>query len=178
MGGVMLGKLCRDMHETPYLLIEAHVAALEAESPTSNVTFTAASWTKIHEVIDRDSGCGNCRLVSYASGIRHLYIEEMDVFIQRHFFEAPQQVAIVIDPVARTHGGFAWHGGVPTAQKLLIEPGDSVGKPVDFRQSFKHRAKQRESRGAGRFAGWPIRSRSMPCGLSWCWPRWRPAFTQ
>lgn len=145
VGGVMLGKLCRDARETPYLLIDGHVAALEAESRASNVTFTAESWTKIHEVIDRDFPGAQIVGWYHTHPSFGIFLSEMDVFIQRHFFDAPQQVAIVIDPVADTHGGFSWRNGVPVAQKLVIEPDSATGQGVDLREVVKRRMIQREA---------------------------------
>lgn len=144
VGGILLGKVCRDTRETPYLLIDGHVAALEAESRSSNVTFTAASWTKIHESIDRDFPGAAIVGWYHTHPSFGIFLSEMDVFIHRHFFEAPHQVAIVIDPVANTHGGFAWRAGTPMPQKLLIEPGDSAPQAIDLRESFKRRMRERE----------------------------------
>lgn len=147
VGGVLLGKICRDARETPYLLIDGHVAALEAESRSSNVTFTGESWTKIHEAIDRDFPGAAIVGWYHTHPSFGIFLSEMDVFIHRHFFEAPHQVAIVIDPVANTHGGFAWRAGVPKPQRILLEPDDApAGAPtggVDFRASFRRRERQR-----------------------------------
>lgn len=147
VGGVLLGKICRDARETPYLLIDGYVAALEAESRSSNVTFTGESWTKIHEAIDRDHAGAAIVGWYHTHPSFGIFLSEMDVFIHRHFFEAPHQVAVVIDPVANTHGGFAWRAGVPEPQRILVEADDAqAGAPrtgVDFRASFRRREQQR-----------------------------------
>lgn len=140
VGGVLLGRLCRDRRETPYLFIDGHVAALEAESRASNVTFTGESWTKIHETIDRDFPGASIVGWYHTHPAFGIFLSEMDVFIHRHFFEAPHQVAIVIDPVANTHGGFAWRAGTPTPQRILIEPADAPSG-VDFSTAFRQQAR-------------------------------------
>jgi proteasome lid subunit RPN8/RPN11 len=146
VGGVLLGKLCRDSRETPYLLIDGHVAALEAESRASNVTFTAESWTTIHESIDRDFPGASIVGWYHTHPSFGIFLSEMDVFIHRHFFEAPHQVAIVIDPVANTHGGFAWRAGTPQPQTLLIESSDAVPPPIDLTETFRRRLRERDAR--------------------------------
>lgn len=146
VGGVLLGKVCRDTRETPYLLIDGHVAALEAESRASNVTFTGESWTKIHESIDRDFPGAQIVGWYHTHPSFGIFLSEMDVFIQRHFFEAPHQVAIVIDPVANTHGGFAWRAGKPMPMKLLIEKSDAPAESFDLQETFRRRLRERNAR--------------------------------
>lgn len=158
VGGVLLGKLCRDARETPYLLIDGYVPALAAESSASNVTFTAESWTTIHETIDRESPGASIVGWYHTHPSFGIFLSEMDVFIHRHFFDAPHQVAIVIDPVANTHGGFAWRAGVPAATQLLIESDDAtLTSPVDFRAAFLKRDAERQRRAqsfVGRLGLW------------------------
>ncbi len=144
VGGVLLGKVCRDARETPYLLIDGHVAALEAESRASNVTFTAETWTKIHAAIDRDFPGASIVGWYHTHPSFGIFLSEMDVFIHRHFFEAPHQVAIVIDPIAKTHGGFAWRAGMPMPQKILVEASE-VTRTMDIGESFRRRLRERDA---------------------------------
>lgn len=146
VGGVLLGTLCRDTRETPYLHLEGFVAALAAESRAANVTFTAESWTRIHDTIDRTSPGATIVGWYHTHPSFGIFLSEMDVFIQRHFFEAPHQVAIVIDPIANTHGCFVWQNGVPTEHTMLFEEmaGSDPASPVDFRKAFKQREEHRQ----------------------------------
>ena len=157
VGGVLLGKMCRDARETPYLLVDGHVSALAAESRASNVTFTADSWTTIHETIDRDFTGAQIVGWYHTHPAFGIFLSEMDVFIHRHFFEAPHQVAIVIDPVANTQGGFAWREGTPVPQQLFIEPDGSADTSIDLREAFFRRERALAKRGSsllGRLEMW------------------------
>lgn len=53
VGGVLLGHLCRDPETGRlYLRVTCQVPAEETESTTTSVTFTAATWQRVREVID------------------------------------------------------------------------------------------------------------------------------
>ena len=43
-----------------------------------------------------------------------VFLSEMDLFIQRHFFDQPFQVAVVIETKAREEGCFVWKRGEPS----------------------------------------------------------------
>lgn len=124
VGGVLIGKAHRAENGTPYLLIDSIIPAVAAESRTTNITFTADAWTRIHETIDRDHPGGTIVGWYHTHPAFGIFLSEMDVFICRHFFDLPHQVAIVIDPVAKTHGCFVWCAGVPTQSTMLIEGGE------------------------------------------------------
>jgi proteasome lid subunit RPN8/RPN11 len=121
VGGVMLGKVYRDLTGRPWLWIDAVVPALAAESRSSNVTFTADAWSRIHEIIDRDHPGAMIVGWYHTHPGFGIFLSDMDVFIQRHFFNLPHQIAIVIDPVAHTHGCFVWRDDVPTNEPYWIE---------------------------------------------------------
>ena len=121
VGGVLVGRTYAAENGEPYLLIEAIVPAVAAESRETNITFTADAWTRIHEVIDRDHPDGTIVGWYHTHPAFGIFLSEMDVFICRHFFDLPHQVAIVIDPVARSHGCFTWRNGVPSEGAMVIE---------------------------------------------------------
>lgn len=119
--GVLVGKVFHD-HAGPYLLIDACIAGDAAHSHAANVTFTSATWTKIHEQMDQLHPDG--RIVGWyhthpAFGI---FLSEMDVFIQANFFNLPWQVAFVYDPIGHDEGMFVWRKGVPTREAVITEP--------------------------------------------------------
>ena len=120
VGGVLLGRLAHDCGQ-PYLWIDGHVPALAAPSGGSSVTFTADAWVAIHAAIDRDRP--GAQIVGwYHTHPRFgIFLSPMDVFIQQNFFSLPQQVAIVIDPIANTSGAFLWRDGVPTLDPIRID---------------------------------------------------------
>ena len=129
VGGVLIGKPVKSDDGQAYLFIEAGIPALAAESRETNITFTAEAWTRIHEAIDREYPGRQIVGWYHTHPSFGIFLSEMDVFIQRHFFDLPHQVAIVIDPVARTHGCFIWQSGVPTIGPLLFEGGEPTITP-------------------------------------------------
>jgi proteasome lid subunit RPN8/RPN11 len=134
VGGVLVGKTFATEAGEPYLLIEAIIPAVAAESRETNITFTAEAWTRIHEVIDRDHPGGMIVGWYHTHPAFGVFLSEMDVFICRHFFDLPHQVAIVIDPVAKTHGCFIWRRGVPTEGTMAIEGGAALSAAATPRQ--------------------------------------------
>ena len=97
VGGVLVGRTYAAENGEPYLLIEAIVPAVAAESRETNITFTADAWTRIHEVIDRDHPDGTIVGWYHTHPAFGIFLSEMDVFICRHFFDLPHQVAMVIE---------------------------------------------------------------------------------
>ena len=133
VGGVMLGRPYRH-GERAFLLIDAIVPALEAEQHGANVTFTAETWTQIHTIIDRDHPGASIVGWYHTHPNFGIFLSEMDVFIQRHFFDLPHQVAIVVDPVAHLEGCFVWRDGVPTRDVLHPEDGPPSPPHVEARE--------------------------------------------
>jgi len=119
--GVMVGRMYHDA-AGPYLLIDACIAGDAAHSHAANVTFTSATWTKIHEEMDKlypDERIVGWYHTHPAFGI---FLSEMDIFIQANFFNLPWQVAFVYDPIGGDEGMFVWRNGVPTREPTLAEP--------------------------------------------------------
>lgn len=121
VGGVLVGRPFLSETGAPYLHIEAIIPALAAESRQTNITFTGEAWAKIHETIDCDHPTAAIVGWYHTHPAFGIFLSEMDTFICRHFFDLPHQVAIVIDPVAKSHGCFIWHAGVPTLGPMMIE---------------------------------------------------------
>lgn len=119
--GVLVGKVWHD-DAGPYLLIHASIAGNAASSHAANVTFTAETWTQIHAEMDKSFP--NDRIVGWYH--THpgfdIFLSEMDLFIQRNFFDLPWQVAYVYDPLRGHDGMFVWRNGVPTIEQSIIEP--------------------------------------------------------
>ena len=126
VGGILLGEVCRDERDVPYLFVDGHGPALAAESASSSVTFTAEAWASIHAHIDRE------RPGAAIVGWYHthpnfgIFLSEMDLFIQRHFFDAPHHVAVVIDPVRDESGAFVWREGECFREAVQVD-GGAVG---------------------------------------------------
>jgi proteasome lid subunit RPN8/RPN11 len=161
VGGVLVGRAYAAQNGEPYLLIEAIIPAVAAESRETNITFTAEAWTRIHEVIDRDHPDGTIVGWYHTHPAFGIFLSEMDVFICRHFFDLPHQVAIVIDPVAKTHGCFIWRAGVPSEGAMVIEGGATASSmalpkqpeaskaPSEPQQSFRPKRRSLIRRAVG-----------------------------
>jgi proteasome lid subunit RPN8/RPN11 len=108
-GGVLAGTLCRDEHGA-YLLIEAAIPATDARQGRVSLTFTQESWAGMHAALERDHP--DLAIVGWYHTHPGLgvFLSGQDLFIQRSFFAAPHQVALVVDPTAGTWGAFRWHG--------------------------------------------------------------------
>ncbi len=96
--GVLLGFFCED-DDGLFLSVEAIVRGEAAKTGTAHVTFTQETWNRIHEV--REEKFAKHEIVGWyhthpGFGVQ---FSEMDLFIQRHFFSGPRQIAFVTDPL-------------------------------------------------------------------------------
>ena len=118
--GVLLGNVHRDGGGAPYLWIDASIRGNHAAGKAAQVTFTSETWNHINDEKDRDHP--DKRIVGWyhthpGFGI---FLSDMDVFIQRHFFPEPWQVAFVYDPRGGDEGLFVWRRGETTREEFLI----------------------------------------------------------
>ena len=116
--GVLVGEILKD-DRGPYLSITHTIRGEHAEHHAAQVTFTHDTWAHIHRVMD--SAHANRTIVGWyhthpGFGI---FLSEMDVFIHRHFFNLPWQVAFVVDPIARDEGLFVWREGEPERTRVF-----------------------------------------------------------
>jgi proteasome lid subunit RPN8/RPN11 len=112
IGGILVGKLCRDAGGA-YVRVDTTIDALHAEEKGTELTFTHETWSHVHEVMDRDHP--DLQIVGWyhthpGFGV---FLSDRDVFIHRSFFDLPHQIALVHDPRSREHGVFAWRDGEP-----------------------------------------------------------------
>lgn len=97
--GVLVGEVCRD--ETGlFVSVQAVVRGEAAVSGAASVTFTQATWNRIHETLDRDYP--KQQIVGWYHTHPGFGVEfsEMDLFIQGNFFPAETQVALLTDPLS------------------------------------------------------------------------------
>jgi proteasome lid subunit RPN8/RPN11 len=107
-GGVLAGTLCQDDHGL-YLRVEAAIPATDARQGRASLTFTQDSWAAMHEALERDHpDLGIVGWYHTHPGLG-VFLSGQDLFIQRSFFTAPHQVALVVDPSTGTWGVFRWH---------------------------------------------------------------------
>jgi len=129
--GVLVGTVTTGQ-DRAVVCVEAAVPAAHTEASRSRVTFTHDSWNQIYQVID--SQYPDKQIVGWyhthpGFGI---FLSEYDLFIHRNFFNAPWQIAYVIDPLSQESGCFGWKGGniARTASYNIYSPARAGQLPV------------------------------------------------
>jgi proteasome lid subunit RPN8/RPN11 len=107
-GGFLLGGLHRDRRE--YVEVRGFLPASAVESRRTSLTFTHATWAAMNRRAEQEFP-GELVLgwVHTHPGLG-VFLSSYDLFIHRHFFSQPWQIALVIDPRADQLGFFQWHG--------------------------------------------------------------------
>ena len=109
IGGFLLGGLHMDQRE--YIEIRHFLPAFDARSRAASLTFTHETWARLTRDVDEQFP-GEVIL-----GWHHthpnfgIFLSAYDLFIHRHFFSEPWQVALVVDPHRQEFGFFQWRGG-------------------------------------------------------------------
>lgn len=96
--GVLVGDAFED-DEGLFIQVQAALQGTAARQGATHVTFTHETWDRIHQRIDREFP--DARIVGWYHSHPGFGVEfsEMDLFIQRNFFPAPHQIALVTDPL-------------------------------------------------------------------------------
>lgn len=104
------------------ILVVGAIEARFSEATRASLTFTHETWQYIGEVMEQRYP--EERIVGWfhthpGFGV---FLSGHDMFIHKHFFDQPWQVAYVIDPVAQSRGFFRWEGGevVPCEDFLIL----------------------------------------------------------
>lgn len=97
--GVLAGHVCED-DEGAFVHVEAAIRGRAASQASARVTFTQATWKAIYEDLERDHP--KLKILGWYHSHPGFGVEfsEMDLFIQRHFFSGPTQIALVTDPLS------------------------------------------------------------------------------
>jgi proteasome lid subunit RPN8/RPN11 len=108
--GVLAGNTYRD-ERGGFVYVEASIRGQHAGSHEAQVTFTAKTWNHIHNELDRNYP--DLRILGWyhthpGFGI---FLSDMDLFIHENFFGAPEQLALVYDPLSGEEGLFVWREG-------------------------------------------------------------------
>lgn len=112
VGGILVGEVLRD-ENGPFLKVDDIIEALHAEESGTELTITHATWNHIHQQMDTTFS-GKRILGWYHTHPNFgIFLSERDQFIQQSFFNLPFQIALVYDPVNRTHGVFSWRDSKP-----------------------------------------------------------------
>ncbi len=107
-GGFLLGGYFED--EGEYVEITHFLPAQHTDSSAAQLTFTHETWSQLNrEVERRDDGQ---KVVGWQHTHPNLgvFLSQYDRFIHQHFFSAPWQVALVVDPRRGEFAFFQWSG--------------------------------------------------------------------
>lgn len=101
--GVLAGQVCEDS-EGIFVRVDAAIRGAAASQASTHVTFTQATWNSIHQILERDYP--KLSIVGWYHTHPGFGVEfsDMDLFIQKNFFSAPTQIALVTDPLSGAVG--------------------------------------------------------------------------
>jgi proteasome lid subunit RPN8/RPN11 len=152
VGGVLVGRTPAD-GSLP--LITGAIPAISADERRATLTFTQDAWAHVHRVLDSDFPADEQIVGWYHSHPGFgIFLSGHDLFIHENFFGAPSQIAVVVDPWARSEGAFRWQAGKlavlferPTPSGWVSE-GPDPKMPLDgngIRHTHDGGARQRSS---------------------------------
>jgi proteasome lid subunit RPN8/RPN11 len=109
VGGVLVGRTAAD---GGLPLITGAIPAISADEQRATLTFTQEAWAHVHRVLEREFPPDEQIVGWYHSHPGFgIFLSGHDLFIHENFFNAPSQIAVVVDPHARMEGVFAWRDG-------------------------------------------------------------------
>ena len=108
LGGFLIGGYHHDRQ--PYVEVREFMAAVDVRSRSASLTFTHETWAAMNRDVAQPVSRGaDCGVASHAPRLR-VFLSGYDLFIHRHFFQEPWQIAMVVDPVEQEFGFFQWRG--------------------------------------------------------------------
>jgi len=115
--GVMVGSWKRDA-AGPFVEIHHIIESNATRNGPAEVTFTHDTWGAINR--EMDTKYQALRIVGWYHTHPDfgIFLSEYDVFIHRHFFSGPGQIAWVIDPIRNQEGVFCWRDNQPVLAPL------------------------------------------------------------
>ena len=108
-GGFLLGGVYGERPH--YTVIRNFHPASEALSDAASLTFTHESWAAVTREIELNQPGERILGWHHTHPGMGVFLSAYDLFIQRHFFAQPWQVALVVDPRRREFAFFHWRGG-------------------------------------------------------------------
>lgn len=117
LGGVLLGRACRDERGQPFVVVHDCIRAEHYESTKGSFKFTHDTWSAITR--ERERAAPDLQIVGWYH--THpgwgIFLSGMDLFICENFFNQPLDIAYVIDPCRHNRGMFQWTDAIfATAQ--------------------------------------------------------------
>jgi proteasome lid subunit RPN8/RPN11 len=124
--GVLVGDVYHDA-EGPWCSVTANIRGNHASGRNAQVTFKAETWTDIHQQMEQRYPKQRILGWYHSHPGFGIFLSEMDVFIQHHFFSAPWQIAYVDDPKGGDRGLFVWRKGEPVREQHLVDEDVDAG---------------------------------------------------
>lgn len=126
--GVLVGEVLWDTW--PFLYIDACIEGKCASYNVASVTFTSETWDYIHEELS--SKYPDRKIIGWyhthpGFGI---FLSDMDMFINRNFFNFPWQTAYVYDPQAEQSGFFIWKDSLMKPAIAEVLEDKSIVQPI------------------------------------------------
>jgi proteasome lid subunit RPN8/RPN11 len=106
LGGFLVGGLHED--HGIYVEVRGFVPATETRSGAISVTFTHETWAAMTRRVEEDFPGEVILGWMHTHPGLGVFLSSYDLFIHRHFFAQPWQIAAVIDPQKRQLGLFQW----------------------------------------------------------------------
>ncbi len=109
VGGVLIG---RQSGEGGLPLVTGAIPALSANEQKATLTFTQEAWAHVHQVLESEFPADEQIVGWYHSHPSFgIFLSGHDLFIHENFFDAPSQIAVVVDPIGCREGAFGWREG-------------------------------------------------------------------
>ncbi len=108
LGGFLAGGVYEDGR--PYVEIKHFLPALDALSNAASLTFTHDTWSANRKEIEERFPGEEIVGWYHTHPDFGVFLSNYDLFIHRHFFSRPWQIAMVVDPVRTELGFFQWRG--------------------------------------------------------------------
>ena len=122
VGGFLLGTI-----QNGNTSVVASIPALKAKSQQISLTFTHEVWEEALKTAATEYPGLSIVGWYHTHPSFGLFLSEYDIFIQKNFFAAPGQIALVIDPIA---GDFAWFSADGRSKEpKLVDRGSTKAGP-------------------------------------------------
>lgn len=123
--GVLVGSVYENSTGA-FAYVEGSIRGTYATGRTAQVTFTAETWQHIDREMDEKFPGRKIVGWYHTHPGFGIFLSEMDLFIQRHFFSARFQGAFVYDPQSKERGLFGWSGGEIIRQSFVVDSGQGT----------------------------------------------------
>lgn len=120
VGGFLLGGLHE--HDGDYVEVRHFLPAEATKSRSASLTFTHATWAALNRVAEEQYPDDLILGWHHTHPNFGIFLSGYDLFIHRHFFSQPWQIAQVVDPVRHELGFFQWCGDEIVSCGVVVCP--------------------------------------------------------